>query len=279
MSGESPNAVLYDVNGNALAIQNATAIPASTPALMIAGSDGTNSRYITTDSSGRIIHVGAAAAGSATSGNPVLTAGSDGTSVRTLLLMNTPPVGTEFGLVVRTLPGWGNQTSFMASTNGMVTFGTAANTVTSVAYLFHPSSNTKRISISRIEVCITNITAPAVAPNGVVSIRGAFITAENGTPGGTSQTINPTDRADSVSTGMVFRTGATGAPTRVAGDLINWLSSVNQGPYFVWDSGDNGAKPIVLRASTAEGFEIRTNIEVASGNAPQVSVFYYWTEQ
>jgi hypothetical protein len=58
MSSESPDVVIYDVNGNALAIQNGAAIPTNTPALMVAGSDGTNSRYITVDTSGRQIVIG-----------------------------------------------------------------------------------------------------------------------------------------------------------------------------------------------------------------------------
>lgn len=58
MSSESPDVVLYDVSGNALAVQNATSILTNTPALMIAGSDGTNSRYITLDTSGRPLVVG-----------------------------------------------------------------------------------------------------------------------------------------------------------------------------------------------------------------------------
>jgi len=45
MSGESPAAILYDSNGVALAVYNNTAIPASTPAILFAGSDGVNSQY------------------------------------------------------------------------------------------------------------------------------------------------------------------------------------------------------------------------------------------
>jgi hypothetical protein len=75
MSSQSPGSVLYDFNGNPLAVQNATAIPASTPALLMAGSDGTDSRYLTIDTSGRLEMVGAAAVGAAPSGNPLYLAG------------------------------------------------------------------------------------------------------------------------------------------------------------------------------------------------------------
>jgi len=45
MSGESPAVILYDYQGTALAVYNNTAIPVGTPALMFAGSDGTNSQF------------------------------------------------------------------------------------------------------------------------------------------------------------------------------------------------------------------------------------------
>jgi len=52
--------------------------------VQIGGSDGTDSRALLTDSSGRPNVVGAAAAGSAVAGNPVLMGGSDGTDVRAI---------------------------------------------------------------------------------------------------------------------------------------------------------------------------------------------------
>lgn len=50
--------------------------------VLVAGSDGTNARILTTDASGRVVMVGPAATGVAVAGNPVLMAGSDGTLVR-----------------------------------------------------------------------------------------------------------------------------------------------------------------------------------------------------
>lgn len=59
-------------------------LPVSGNPILTAGSDGTNARTINTDTSGRQIVVGAAAAGAAMTGNPLLVAGSDGSVVRTL---------------------------------------------------------------------------------------------------------------------------------------------------------------------------------------------------
>src|SRR5271157_3678488 len=55
MSGESPNVIMYDVNGQEMSVSNGSAIPAGTSALLFAGSDGTNAHYTLMDSSGRVI--------------------------------------------------------------------------------------------------------------------------------------------------------------------------------------------------------------------------------
>lgn len=164
-----------------------------------------------------------------------------------------------------------NSSAFMASTNGTTSSGTTAATVTSLGYLFHPNTNTKRIEIHRIDVCLGGGTS------GNVMIRGAFITAENGTPGGTSQTINPVDRTDSASAGMIFRSSAN-APTRVTGDLITWNAGGAGTGVYTWETPLFG-KPIVLRASQTEGFEIRSVVGTALLTATAFSVTFYWTEQ
>lgn len=81
MGSESPAAVLFDMSGNELPVQNGAAIPANTPLLLIGGSDGTNSRYIAVDSSGRQILVGAGTAGTPAGGVLTIQGSSSGTAV------------------------------------------------------------------------------------------------------------------------------------------------------------------------------------------------------
>lgn len=68
MSIENPTTILIDVYGNPLSVQNGAAIPAGTTALMIAGSDGTNARYIIVDANGRAVVSGAGTAGTPAGG-------------------------------------------------------------------------------------------------------------------------------------------------------------------------------------------------------------------
>jgi hypothetical protein len=93
LSGESPDVILYDALGNAIAVQNATATPSSTPLIMSGGSDGTNSRYIIVDTSGRQIVVGLGTAGSPLGGVVSIQGVASGTAVPvsgTLTLTTAP---------------------------------------------------------------------------------------------------------------------------------------------------------------------------------------------
>ena len=54
MGVEKRGITLYDSSGNELTVQNGVAIPASTPGVMACGTDGTNARYISVDSTGKL---------------------------------------------------------------------------------------------------------------------------------------------------------------------------------------------------------------------------------
>ena len=97
MSGESPDVVLYDFDGYALAVRDGSPIPVFTPALLHAGSDGTNSRYLLVDSSGRQIMVGAGTAGSSVGGVITIQGDPSGTPVPITgaISATNPSVGTN----------------------------------------------------------------------------------------------------------------------------------------------------------------------------------------
>ena len=67
MSGQSPSSVLYSSDGYELAVIDSTPIPVGTRGLLVEGSDGTDSRFILVDSSGRQVVVGSTAAGAGAS--------------------------------------------------------------------------------------------------------------------------------------------------------------------------------------------------------------------
>lgn len=101
MSGQNPEAILYDINGNPLAVQSGSATPASTPALMFGGSDGANTRYILVDGSGRTVAVGAGVAGTPAGGVISIQGVAGGTTVPISGTL-TANIGTTNGLALDT---------------------------------------------------------------------------------------------------------------------------------------------------------------------------------
>lgn len=99
MAQESPAAIIYDNSGNALAVQNATAIPASTSALLSAGSDGTNALYLLLDSVGRQLVAGAGVAGTPAGGVLSIQGVASGTP-QPISGTITANVGTTNGLLL-----------------------------------------------------------------------------------------------------------------------------------------------------------------------------------
>ena len=165
MAYESPVVILYDSNGVPLAVLDGVAIPASTPALLAAGSDGINARYITVDSAGRQVVVGPGIAGTPAGGvlsvqgvaggttlpvsgtvtalNPSVgtngaatptsstaVGGSDGTNLQQARMFDLDTgAGTEYGLGTSIrLPGAGGSVAGGTSTNPFRVDPTGATT-------------------------------------------------------------------------------------------------------------------------------------------------------
>lgn len=162
------------------------------------------------------------------------------------------------------------QRATFAAVAGPVATGTAA-AVKSIAYLWHPSTSTKRVEIRRILVAYA-----AGGTTGHALIRGIKITAEAGSPGGSTVTPTALDGADSTS--LQVRTAPTNAPTRLtSSDAFAFVIGGASSGSYEWVAGKHG-KPIVLRASTNEGIEIAVDIRAALGTQWQVTASFEWTE-
>src|ERR1019366_8333415 len=61
MSSESPVVEIFSSDGIELPVQNGVATPTNTRAIIIAGSDGANSRFLSTNTSGQLIISGTVA--------------------------------------------------------------------------------------------------------------------------------------------------------------------------------------------------------------------------
>src|SRR5208283_3854705 len=83
--GTDTRTLLTDTSGRQIVVGAAGGAAVVGNPVLSGGSDGTDARTMLTDTSGRQIMVGAAADGTAVTGNPVLMAGQDGTDVQSIL--------------------------------------------------------------------------------------------------------------------------------------------------------------------------------------------------
>jgi hypothetical protein len=209
MGGESPNVILFDVNGEAMGVQNSTAIPTGTSALIFGGSDGTNAHYTLMDSSGRIVIVGAGTAGTPVGGVVSVQGVSGGTSLPIAIsdVTNTGALGSLNATISVTHPGLQSigmqlaagtlvgtivpEISYDGGTTWNQTFfdnPTTGNITTAVSFA---SSNTA-----------TALTIVGVGGSGMTRVRVSAYT---------SGTANVTVRASDINDPPVLSSGAAGS--------------------------------------------------------------------
>lgn len=153
--------------------------------------------------------------------------------------------------------------------------GATATGVKSLAYIWHASTTTKRYQIVRIII------------NQIAGLGGAHrfelnkITAQNGTPGGTSGTSNPVDGDDAATVASIV-IAPTGAPTRLSGLFFGSDVPVqSNGTAMLKPSTHVEAldgKPYVMRASVNEGWEVTQNVTTTITTAPVFNITFEWTE-
>jgi hypothetical protein len=161
--------------------------------------------------------------------------------------------------------------------SGPLTGATATGTK-SLLYLFHSSSITKKYRI--ISVIVDQTAGNGSSGSQRIELRR--ITAENGTPGGTSLTVSSKNSGDTESSAVV-RSLVTGAPTRETPVLF----SVNMDPKsngYVMPIGFNSiegiqVKPWTISESTSFGYEIVQQVSTTLSTAPTFNITIEWTEE
>lgn len=171
---------------------------ATTSMTMMGGSDGTNAQILTTDTSGRMMAVGAGAANSATTGNPVLIGGTDGTNTRSLRtstngslvidsITNSITVGSHAVTNAGTFVVQDSQT---ITDNGGFTDGSSK--VFSAGYIYDEVAGT---ALSENDAAAARITANrsqvATLEDGVTRGRYATVSAANALKVDGSAAIQP----------------------------------------------------------------------------------------
>lgn len=178
--------------------------------------------------------------------------------------------GGERGAHFQTPAGDDAPPTYCASTNGTVATGTTNGTVTSIFYIWHPASVTKRYKVRYAE-----IRGDAGTGTGKYLLRITSITAQNGTPGGTLQPALPLVPTNP-SSDAVVRSGAA-APTRTVGDYFVDSMSATVEVDVRLDSIP-GFQPFTLPASVAAGIELRTEVTATLASSANIAAWVCWTE-
>jgi hypothetical protein len=172
--------------------------------------------------------------------------------------------------------GLGNKATYSVCTDvitGVTTVGE-----TSLCYIFHANTNTKKVSI--VSVTVDQIAGNG--PAGSQTIELYRITAENATPAGTALTVQQFDTSDAAST-VTARARATGNPTREALRLVSTYAHprTDAQASLVGREGQFSIlqKPYSINASTAGGYEVVQDVLTALTTAPQFIVTIVWTEE
>jgi hypothetical protein len=242
MGSESPVAELYDSNGNPLAVQNGTATPANTPALMVAGSDGTNSRYFTLDTSGRVVLVGAGTAGSPVGGVLTIQGSSSGTAV---------PISGSITVSSGTITVDGTVTANAGSGNFTVVQATAANLNATVT----ANGNFNNDSVSAI----------AASPPASATYIGGFVTTSS--PTYTTGQMN----ALSLTTAGALRIDGSAVTQPISGTVI---ANAGTGTFNISGTvtSNQGTSPWITNITQFGGSNIVTGIGSGGAGIPRVTV-------
>lgn len=166
MSGISPASVLYSSDGTELTVVQNTSIPSNTRAILSAGSDGTNARPLLVDSSGRAVVVGAGTAGTPVGGVLTIQGIGSGTAV------------TISGTVTANA-GTGNFTNASVSTTGSAIPASATFIGASVTTSAPTYSNGNLGALS-----LTTAGLLRVDGSGVTQPVSGTVTSNIGTTGG-----------------------------------------------------------------------------------------------
>lgn len=281
MGYESPNVNLIDSTGNSLPVQPGSAIPASTPALLLAGSDGTNARYLNVDSSGRTVLVGAGTAGTPAGGVISIQGVSggqampiSGTITATITSSSATGAATPSsaslagGAVTTTAPTYtnGNLGALSLTTSGLLRVDASATTITITGSVTGSATDNTANSTAKLPVMVAvAATAAPTWTNGnmvPLSVDTSGALRITGTISATNPSVSTTGAAPPASATYLGGSVTTAVPTYTTGQM-NGLSLTTAGALRIDGSGItqpvSGTGNFTVVGATAIGATPSTN--------------------
>jgi hypothetical protein len=229
----------------------------------VAGSDGTNTRNILTDSSGRLAVTGAAADGAAVTGNPVLIGGTDGTNAQTIATNTNGAVLVDLQSSAKSVYG--------ATVRSLSPPATPTDMVTVTG------SATKTIRVLRIILSAIQTTG--------ASQEFLIIKRSTANTGGTSTTATNVPFATSFAAATATVRAYTANPT--TGTAVGTINVTKffvpaggtaQRNDYVFDFSNNGLYPGIVLSGTSEVLALNFNGAALPGGL-NVDCTIEWSEE
>lgn len=232
-TGTTVNFVSADSNGNMAVKDYADGTPGSavpSVALQVGGSDGTNLRALSTDTSGHLEVVGNVASGSSDSGNGIKVSGVYNTTVPSISNGQRSDIQTDSRGAIQVTLLDGSRQTYSIAVNGL----TLATSPTDIFTLQGSASKTIRVLKIELNVSTTNGGAvyfdPALLRRSAANTGGTTVTdtatlfdTNNNAATATAvhYTANPTALGTSVGTGFRATREAAANGSGIVGD-VNW---------------------------------------------------------
>lgn len=299
MSLDSPAAILFNTDGYEISVKNNTALPSNSAALLVAGSDGSNTRYIALDSSGRTILVGAGSAGtpaggvlsiqgvaggqslpvsgtvtatsaadgtvgSATPSSANLAGATDGTNIQALKVFDLDTgAGVDYGLGISIrLPASGGSVAGGTATNPLRMDPTGTTT--------QPVSGT---------VTVTQGTASSLlASVGGLGIAGSAVVGSPVRIGGSDGTNTRDILTDTSGRSIIVGAGASGSAVVGNPVLMAGSDGTNARTLKTDTSGNLQVATTPTKSSTSSVTSVAssaTNVTILASNANRLAATVY----
>lgn len=191
-----------------------------------------------------------------------------------LPIRSSAPQSNDPGILTRLIGGMpsalGRKATYYASIKGSGISPTAGAD-TSVAYLWHSSANTKKVSIQKMLVSFVSM-----GGSGDYTLSVTRITSENMSPGGTIVSSIQQDSVDPTSNTLFRAFGNT--PERADRDAVSIaLPGNHSGQIDLVDILEG--KGFTCRGGVGEGWEVRARTETGMGIAPKIAATFVWIEE
>ena len=181
---DSPAVILFDSNGNEVTVVNGVIIPVNAKGILVAGSDGTNTRFLSVNSSGNLIVAGIGTAGTPSGGILTIQGVSSGTPIPVSgSFTATNPSVSTIGLAApasATMVGGydgANLRSIKVASDGTIRIDPTGTTTQPVSGIITANAGTGNFTVTQATAANLNATVIGTVTSNIGTTNGLALDA------------------------------------------------------------------------------------------------------